>query len=646
MSVEGSISGNLDAQTSSGNLNVSGSADTLTANALNGDVVFGETTAGTSLNASASGNISQTGSVTSAETTLSGVNITMSESGNELGNVSVSGESAKLVSSNGMSVEGNIAGSLTAIVESGDISFGNVEVKNLDANAKNGNILDTGALKVSENASFNASDSVELDSFSVLGNANINAGNSVLLDNMSASDSGVNGDIYVSAKEVEIAGDIGSEESAKGSVNITAADKITIQNVYTQYNQNYNIAKAGGETVNDVPLTINGDTLKSESGSIVLGSDMSGDSVIFPTIIAENSNGLSLSGQNVEMGHGQKLLSPYGGVTIAAANEAALSDIQTAGNIKVSSKTITFLSRDAMTYTDESGNLVSDRGLGFIAKKIDTGNGSTSVDLSSGGTGVVEFSAEEFLSQNISQYILLVADAGSITSSKFLNGLNIIGGIIPAGSPMVDVAQFLAAATPSLIEFEIPEETVSQAMRENLVKIGIYARENTEPEKRGSFNGMAQYFEMVTSENPQPSDYKVAEGRIESKQAVLVYEMSSDIFWDKNGEKAVSKIPEIVADISKAYGAFKAKFDANNQTPAMFAQYIDTSDEEIAQKAAKHINAFRKLFGEIKRLGLTPVELDVSKSVILRPIRVKGLSSTNLRKIIENEFDNPVVSKL
>ena len=66
-----------------------------------GDVVFGETTAGTSLNASASGNISQTGSVTSAETTLSGVNITMSESGNELGNVSVSGESAKLVSSNG-----------------------------------------------------------------------------------------------------------------------------------------------------------------------------------------------------------------------------------------------------------------------------------------------------------------------------------------------------------------------------------------------------------------------------------------------------------------------------------------------------------------------------------------------------------------
>ncbi len=621
----------LNAGASSGNGKIEGSASSsIEANDLN---ISG-------------GNVTQTGAVVADTATVSGTDVALDNANNELGSVNVTASNDATITDKDAVVVSGSANNLT--VTAGDVEFGAITATTLSATASGGNVTQTGAVEA-DTATLSATDVVLNNANNDFNTANVDATNDVkLTDADDINFNTVKGNVEITAKSVVFNQDVDTNSL---TVN---AEKLVLQNVTTQKDQVYNVNKNPDPTdlsKESAPITIKGTKLESVEGKINLGSDVVGGNPENPSIYAENA--LAITAKNFEMGKAQKML-VNGNVDITATDSATLSDIFTHATLKVSAENINIKWRDITTYTDQTtGKTYNDNGVGFIA---DTFDFAPNAKISKVGSGSGEFASFEFANDNDTIKVLNGTSFaqpldsnrnsdGKLVASNFVDGNTFVYGIVPTGVPPTDVAKFLAGASPNVEALDIPEESVSAAMRENLVKIGIYARANTEIEKVDSFNGMVQYFEIVTSENPQPSDYKVAEGRIDSTRAEIVLNMSNEIFWQKDGENIKSNVADIRNDITKAYEKYVNNVGKSSATAEGFARFIEEDEDKYAKKALQRIKSFRQLFKEIERLGLTPVELDISKNVLLRPIRVRGLNSATLKKVIEHEVSVELTEK-
>ena len=643
VAVNASVVNNL-AVTAGDKATVSGSADTLSVQGTS--VEFGATTATTLSATATAGNVTQTGPVVADTATVSGTDVVLDNANNELGTVNVTASNdATITDKDAVAVSGS-ANNLA--VTAGDVEFGATTATTLSATASAGNVTQTGAV-VADTATLSATDILLNNANNDFNTANVDATNDVkLTDADDINFNTVKGNVEITAKSVVFNQDVDTNSL---TVN---AEKLVLQNVTTQKDQVYNVNKNPDPTdlsKESAPITIKGTKLESVEGKINLGSDVVGGNPENPSIYAENA--LAITAKNFEMGKAQKML-VNGNVDITATDSATLSDIFTHATLKVSAENINIKWRDITTYTDQTtGKTYNDNGVGFIA---DTFDFAPNAKISKVGSGSGEFASFEFSNDNDTIKVLNGTSFaqpldsnrnpdGKLVASNFVDGNTFVYGIVPTGVPPTDVAKFLAGASPNVEALDIPEESVSAAMRENLVKIGIYARANTEIEKVDSFNGMVQYFEIVTSENPQPSDYKVAEGRIDSTRAEIVLNMSNEIFWQKDGENIKSNVADIRNDITKAYEKYVNNVGKSSATAEGFARFIEEDEDKYAKKALQRIKSFRQLFKEIERLGLTPVELDISKNVLLRPIRVRGLNSATLKKVIEHEVSVELTEK-
>ena len=210
------------------------------------------------------------------------------------------------------------------------------------------------------------------------------------------------------------------------------------------------------------------------------------------------------------------------------------------------------------------------------------------------------------------------------------------------GTSNQDVSSTIAGAMPKQSVDVSTDVAISAALLDALRSLGIFARDLTPEEMLAYLEGRALYDDLVApGGDAAPSDYEVAKSRLPSDAASRAAEAYKAIFWtevtdEETGEtRAEYLAPEIksafeqaLADYMKANGiADPAAVDG-----AAFREFINTSAAHA--NAGELADKIGDLFAQIANLGLTPVELGISKSVLLRDIAPKGLNTVQMDAMI------------
>ena len=181
---------------------------------------------------------------------------------------------------------------------------------------------------------------------------------------------------------------------------------------------------------------------------------------------------------------------------------------------------------------------------------------------------------------------------------------------------------FTINCIPNMIFLPTP---IDDALIEQLVKIGIYARNNTEEETLERLMGSSRFVQQVTTDRPKPNDFQVATGRTEKDRIVSILDHYTNL--------VSGGIDNIQQTLKQTFQQYSQQSD--NVTGSGLRAYIEQNQEsEPSSQALYYLNGYRELFTKIETSGLTPKEIEISKSVILRTIRVPGLSSKELREAI------------
>ena len=235
------------------------------------------------------------------------------------------------------------------------------------------------------------------------------------------------------------------------------------------------------------------------------------------------------------------------------------------------------------------------------------------------------------------------------------------GNILTSGSPFAvssDVARAIAGAVPKQ-DVDVPQEiSIGTAEKEQLRQLGIYSRDLTGEELTRLNSGAGTFYnDIPTKENElaagqlaidmKPWDYKVAVGRLSEELAGDALENYYRIFWreamneatgqaelDDDGNPVLeSKVTEVQQTLQAALDVYKAQTGIRKVDPVGCREFINKSPE--CTEARDILNRLRKLFKQVELLGLTATEFEISKRVLLRPIKLRGMRSEKLETLIE-----------
>jgi hypothetical protein len=203
-------------------------------------------------------------------------------------------------------------------------------------------------------------------------------------------------------------------------------------------------------------------------------------------------------------------------------------------------------------------------------------------------------------------------------------------------SSRTNLSEILGGAIPTATVEVQPASQISSAVRDQLVLLGIFARQLSPTENKARRANRTIYEQIIPTEAREPDAFTVADGRISERGAVDAVRQYQTLFTRRDDQGAtISRIPELQQTLARAFMDFRAA--SPTAEPAEFAQYLQTAR---ATPSVENVRVFfgdmAHLFRTIESLGLTPQEIAVSKTVLLRPLRVVGLPSSVLRGVIES----------
>lgn len=201
--------------------------------------------------------------------------------------------------------------------------------------------------------------------------------------------------------------------------------------------------------------------------------------------------------------------------------------------------------------------------------------------------------------------------------------------------PVTSLQFFPFVENPQIFEVEPPVENVPEALREELLKLRIFARDLTEEEQEERRKkGYMYATQMIVDEFAPISAYEVAVSRISTEFAQQAIDLYKDLLGEE-GEN-VETISEVIS------GAYREYIEFNQDgTPEEFAQYLLTPETELPEEAFGYVDSLNLLFEKIGSMGVTETELSISRRNILSRLKVDGLRG---RDMIEF-FDSFVLAK-
>ena len=404
----------------------------------------------------------------------------------------------------------------------------------------------------------------------------------------------------------------------------TSESRFNFQNNYT--------LNAGGNieiTANRTELLAQ-ETIVSDEGATTIVSPISIISDGFDITI--DAGGEFVMGQFEKMSIGGvendsgDLIS--GGNLIINAIDAYVADISVQGDLDITlssgSGSLFIVEREPEVIFDEGGADVAVAGkLTFSGSSIQGTEGGAIQDV-------------------------IAIGGGEVDRTAFVAGANVFFGTLdPAelfvfGPTFDNVARVIASlqffpyvVNPQIFEVEPGEQRVPEALREELLKLRIFARELSEKEKRyRREKGYVYTDQIVTDELAPISAYEVALTRISASVAQDTVDFARNLMG-ADGEN----LPVISETIGLAFGEF---IESNpDGTAEDFAHHLSVSTSEAATEAFEYVNRFNQLFEKIGSMGLTETELSISRRNILSRLKVDGLRG---REMIEL-FDSFVLAK-
>ena len=144
--------------------------------------------------------------------------------------------------------------------------------------------------------------------------------------------------------------------------------------------------------------------------------------------------------------------------------------------------------------------------------------------------------------------------------------------------------------------------------------------------------------DLPNKTNPVPEDFTVAVPRLNVDQLLITLSLFRSLFWEQStdpdtGEsKKESRIPHLQDVLAKAFENFKKTVQGQGD-PNQFADYLVNTPGE--SEALALIQQLDELLNNVRLLGVTDKEFEISRNVLFRPIAPRGLTLDQLQLTIE-----------
>ena len=436
-----------------------------------------------------------------------------------------------------------------------------------------------------------------------------------------------------------------------------------------------------GEGVPNGTITINS-TLETAGDDVILGMAGRSSVPITATINGGDPSGVAsppagqrsvtirTNGGRFIMGSNEKF-TVDGSLSIETeGGDAELGDLNTVGNLSVDvgGGDLFIRLRDPVRNLLASGQLAAeDRGVDFVAlgstSDIDFGLNS---DIFLIGEGAVPSFAVE-------------GNPGGdrIKLPPFLNGDrrvsrdDIKGTTQPISRITVDVnptffVDFqldelvnIATSIASIVSTDEGEEVteevlIAQSQKEKLRQLGIFARDaDTEQRVKALLEG-TEVIDDIAPSDAAASEHEVTTNRIHSGAATTALTIYSRLYWktavDDEGNPKLDDEgnPQLEPQAGQIREAFARALEAYAESgyvfedPWEFRDYIESV--EGAKEALLYADGLRRLFDELRLVGITPKEMRIAKSILIAQsgITPRGMTWQQLDQVIEGRPEDLV----
>ena len=224
------------------------------------------------------------------------------------------------------------------------------------------------------------------------------------------------------------------------------------------------------------------------------------------------------------------------------------------------------------------------------------------------------------------------------------NQLEVSGLVLYAPADGSAPAFALQSSVPRDVQTLQPERaaTVAGTMLDDLQHLGVNARPANNDELLAYLLGNAIYNDIPMTLTPAYKDMRVAANRLPNSPILPTVSVYRKLFFepvlDANGAAVVDKAgaPQMRRRGDKIQQAFEVAWDEYTTddpkgTPEGFRAFLETkkSDPKLAT-ALDYLNQMRTLLGQIRSLGLTDTEFNLSKGVLFREVQPQNIASSDV----------------
>lgn len=275
--------------------------------------------------------------------------------------------------------------------------------------------------------------------------------------------------------------------------------------------------------------------------------------------------------------------------------------------------------------TDISVNGVLDLTSGTITNVVGTAGGDVQGDsrVSIGWTST-EGQAEAASIPRESDHV----DIGQIAQEQFsfYRDFDTIAEIVTIfeNYPYVDRPQIFRVAQE--------EEAISEALREELLKLRIFARNLSDAERLERREaGYVYTAQLIVDESAPISAYEVAVSRISTETAQRAVDYAKELMGEDESSLAAMGLT-----IDMAFEEFLDARPDLDGLPDEFAEYVSTASTETAAAAYDTADRLNQLFAMIAHMGITETELSISRRNILSRLKVRTLRGRELIEFFDS----------
>jgi hypothetical protein len=455
-------------------------------------------------------------------------------------------------------------------------------------------------------------------------------------------------------------GAVGSAATPAGSLTARARHAISVMDVHVSKALSLQAAldQTQDDPTSNAVIQLLGN-LESQGGSINLNAAGRTYVPTVATIVANAPGGTTSikAAGALTVGQNEKITAPDGSLAITA-DSAKFGDLTAKQDITVTANSITVWTRDASglamlapqdaTHATLAQPVPMDKGTDIVAGGVInfsvvpvTGTSTQYANLTGEPGGALASVSANFHKLPIAS----VADFGDLLlwhAQRNNAAVDVVLDYRSDGPPNIDIANTIAGATPRAMPKVEQESGLSGALKDELRRMGVSARDWDMAQLISSFTSPPRMFVEEGQLICGPEDrVEVTADRLAQESARSAagaffdayYEVSADPAKGtdvqdprtgriKHVEDARSHIQHDLAEAVNAYAKTDAYKKSGKFNPADFMNFVNSSPEQ--QAARDRIAKLRLVFQKVGSLGLTDRELKQSHDALLSGIVPEG----------------------